>query len=389
MLGIIEQYFRYKKYEGEILMNSDLLHEFRMKVNEDYMILHIFRNKNNKNQWSVLCSAMDWIEVALEGIDPLLLSRGNDNKSSIRMITFISCIDVLWEAIQQAHRVLFDTTEIPFKDDNRIFKQNVSDNIFFKTIRACFAAHPVNLQDVYPDDVRNERWFASWSGGTFSKKDFSVILYSNIPNKSSRFFDVSFSDLMEFAKSRYLHLNELMKQVDWIVSNYKQDYRKVTIEQKVEITERVTLLIEENKKRLDCDYYDYELNKLRIIFAQYNFQNPKNQKVVDAYRKDLLLELEEIQKHLQDMKMDELDTDIEVEYPQKYHYSFSKLSDSIWGEGYAYAIKDMIVEELNECIYPVAIIEKNMTLEEMYVLFLAANYVKSRGAQVTEEHSSR
>lgn len=42
------------------LMDNGLLHEFREKINEDYMMLHIFRNKNNKNKWSVLCSAMDW-----------------------------------------------------------------------------------------------------------------------------------------------------------------------------------------------------------------------------------------------------------------------------------------------------------------------------------------
>ena len=181
-------------------MDNGLLHEFREKINKDYMVLHIFRNKNDKNKWSVLCSAMDWIEVSLEGIEPSLLSRGNDNKSSIKMITFVSCIDILWESIQQIHRVLFDTTEIPFKEDNSIFKQNVSDNVFFKTIRACFAAHPVNLQEVFSDDDSHERWFASWSGGTFSRKDFSVILYSNVPEKESRFFDISFSDLMEFAK---------------------------------------------------------------------------------------------------------------------------------------------------------------------------------------------
>lgn len=375
-----------QKYKGEISVDNGLLLEFRKKVNEDYMILHIFRNKNNKNKWSILCSAMDWIEVALEGIEPSALSRGNDNKSSIRMITFVSCIDILWEAIQQTHRVLFDTTEIPFRDDSSIFKQNVSDNIFFKTIRACFAAHPVNLHEVFSDDDRNERWFASWSGGTFSKKDFSVILYSNIPKKKSRFFDVSFSELMEFAKSRYTYLNELMKQIEKIVADYKNDYRKIVIESKTEVSEKILLLIEENKKRLDCDYYDYELNKLRVIFAQSKFQNPKNQKVVNAYQKDLLLELEEIQSHLQDMSMDELDASIEVEYPQKYHYIFSKLSDSIWGEGYVYAMKDMIVEELNKCIYPIAILEKDMTLEEMYVLFLASNYVKSIGIEIKEEN---
>jgi hypothetical protein len=371
-------------------MDKGLAYEFRKKVNEDNMIYHIFINKNNNNKWNILCSAMDWIEVALEGIEPPALSRGNDNKSSVGLITFVSCIDILWEAIQQTHRVLFDTTEIPFKDDSSIFKQDVSDNIYFKTIRACFAAHPVNLQKVFSDDDRNERRFASWPRHIFSKKDFSVILYSNIPKKESRFFDVSFSELMEFAKSRYSYLNELMKQIEKIVVTYKNDYRKIIIEPKTEVSKKISLLIEENKKRQDCDYYALELNKLRVIFAQSKFQNPENQKVVDAYQNYLLLELEEIQSHFQDMSMDDLDTAIEVEYPPKYHYMFSKLEDSVLDEGYAaYAMKDMIVEELNECICPIAIMENDMTLEEMYVLFLAANYVKYIGTEITEDNGSK
>lgn len=370
-------------------MENDLLRGFRNKVNKEGMIFHIFRNKDNKNRWSILCSAMDWIEVALEGIDPALLSRENDNKSSIRMITFVSCIDILWEAIQQIHRVLFDTNEIPFKDDNSIFKQDVSDNIFFKTIRACFAAHPVNLQEVYPDDVRNERWFASWSGGTFSKKDFSVILYSNIPDKESRFFNVSFSELMQFAKSRYFYLNELMKQMDLIILEYKCNYKKIAIENKTEIDERITLLIEENKKRLDCAYYNDELNRIRFIFKQSNFKNSKNQKVVDVYRKDLLLELEEIHNHLQDMVMDNLDTEIDENCPSECQYLFSILSDTIWGQGYAYVMKDVIVKKFNKYIYPTAIIENDMTLEEIYVLFLAANYVRSKNIEAKEDSAKK
>jgi hypothetical protein len=208
-------------------------------------------------------------------------------------------------------------------------------------------------------------------------------LYSNIPEKESRFLDVSFSELIEFAKSRYFYLNELLNQIEKIIANYKNTYRKIVIKPKTEITKKISLLIEENKKRLDCKYYDYELYKLRVIFAQSKFQNPKNQKVVDAYQKYLLLELEEIQSHLQNMSTDDLDTASEVEYPPKYHYTFSKLSDSIWGEGYAYAIKDIIVEELNECICPIAIMENDMTLEEIYVLFLAANYVKHTSIEIT------
>ena len=65
-------------------------------------------------------------------------------------MTFIVCIDVLWEAIQQLHRVLFNTQEIPFVEEKSVFRHKLfetTDNEYFKTIRACFATHPVNLKD--------------------------------------------------------------------------------------------------------------------------------------------------------------------------------------------------------------------------------------------------
>ena len=56
---------------------------------------------------------------------------------------------------------------------------------------------------------------------------------------------------MDFARNRYYYLGELMKQIDKIVLEYKRDYQKIVIEQKTEMSERILLLIEENKKRLD------------------------------------------------------------------------------------------------------------------------------------------
>lgn len=99
-------------------MDSKLIDLFREKVNDNGadFVLHRYRNINGKNQWSIIYSAMDWISVVDE-IDVKKLSYKNDNDSSIRVMTFIVCIDVLWEAIQQLHRVLFNTQEIPFVEE--------------------------------------------------------------------------------------------------------------------------------------------------------------------------------------------------------------------------------------------------------------------------------
>ena len=95
-------------------MDSKLIDLFREKVNDNGadFVLHRYRNINGKNQWSIICSAMDWISVVVDEIDVKKLSYKNDNDSSIRVMTFIVCIDVLWEAIQQLHRVLFNLSLI-------------------------------------------------------------------------------------------------------------------------------------------------------------------------------------------------------------------------------------------------------------------------------------
>lgn len=52
-------------------MDSKLIDLFREKVNNNGadLILHRYRNNNGKNQWSIICSAMDWISVVVGEID--------------------------------------------------------------------------------------------------------------------------------------------------------------------------------------------------------------------------------------------------------------------------------------------------------------------------------
>ena len=75
---------------------------------------------------------MDWISVVVDEIDVKKLSYKNDNDSSIRVMTFIVCIDVLWEAIQQLHRVLFNTQEIPFVEEKSVFLLAPGENRHFE-----------------------------------------------------------------------------------------------------------------------------------------------------------------------------------------------------------------------------------------------------------------
>lgn len=281
-------------------MEASLINAFRDKINEYDLILHIFRNYNGKNKWNVICSAMDWIQVGVSGVDSSILERTNTDQASVKMITFLSCIDVMWEGIQQLHRVFFDTTEIPFTNDKSVFKKDLDDNRYWKEIRAAFAAHPTNLDGT----VKGEKRFASWSGGGFGKSgDFSVIIYSNDPQKDYVHFDINFNEIMDFAAKRYDYLNTLMKRTDEIIAQWCEKWRNTPIVFSGDELVDIKTLLKENRDRFDNDYYEYRLKVIKIAF-EVDVHGEKNINAVNGYRKVLEKEIQMIYQILQDMKLD-------------------------------------------------------------------------------------
>ena len=141
-------------------MDKELVNKFRDKVNRSPFLSSQYSNIENKNKWNCICSAMDWIDVGISDIDTIRNEyvTAKSLRKSIRFYFYISCIDIVWESIQQLHRVLFHTTQIPFKEEKKIFIINIfeeDDNTFFKTIRACFGAHPVNLSNYGEEQEKN------------------------------------------------------------------------------------------------------------------------------------------------------------------------------------------------------------------------------------------
>lgn len=108
-------------------MDKEIIKRFRDEVNAQDLVLQMYRNYAGKNYWNIICSAMDWIDVVVEMIDIKNVSKKNDNDSSIKVMTFIMCIDVMWEAVQQLHRIFFDkiifSTQITNPTNLRIVNQ--------------------------------------------------------------------------------------------------------------------------------------------------------------------------------------------------------------------------------------------------------------------------
>lgn len=361
-------------------MDSKLIDLFREKVNDNGadFVLHRYRNINGKNQWSIICSAMDWISVVVDEIDVKKLSYKNDNDSSIRVMTFIVCIDVLWEAIQQLHRVLFNTQEIPFVEEKSVFRHKLfetTDNEYFKTIRACFATHPVNLKDDFSGEKKAERRYASWSGGGFGDGDFSVILYSNQPDRESKYLNIYFSELFQFAEQRYAYLNNLIDEIDRQTMSYYDVWKNKHIRRVSSVIEQIEILIHESKMRFDNDYYNFALEELRLIYST-EIHSMQNEKLVEKYRIALIEKVNEIFAFLQDMSLKNLTSDEKIndKCPPDCHYAFSKLSDVVWGNDYRELVDFRCLQNSIESI---ANLSACNSPEEVYVVLKAGFFAKN------------
>jgi len=363
-------------------MTKELLTIFREEVTDDDLTYHIYKNKDGKNKWSVICSAMDWIEVVVEGIDLSRVQHGNDNESSMKLMMFISCIDVLWEAVQQLHRVLFDTANIPFANEKNVFSDKLidtTDNLYFKTIRACFAAHPVNLNDRFREGEKNEQRFASWStGGIATKKDFTVFLYSNQPGEKVLMLDISFQELFNFAQRRYEHLTELTEQLRKIKRDYL-DTMKGVIERPSDTISHIRVLKEANKTRFGNDYYDYELTKIEKVFS-IEPSSPRNADLLHNYQATRIPVIEEIHTNLENMTLldIELTKDTHLDVPSDCQYFFADLASTVYGDGTAYIWG---IEPFTRKLDGIVDFQSIHSCEELYVLLLAGFYQLKHGKQ--------
>lgn len=360
-------------------VNSKLIDDFRKQVNEHYWGYYKYRNYKGVNQWNCLCSAMDWISVSVSYLanDNILELTRDENKNSIVVYTFISVIDMMWEAIQQLHRILFETDKIPFKGQKKIFKNNpfdMCDNKYFKTIRACFGAHPVNLHDKFDESSKEEQRFASWSTSIVGTKDFSVILYPKELNKKDIILDISFQELWDFAIRNYNYLNDLMSKIEKLKIDYYKNWKEIRIKKSSNAIEQINILKQEIEKRGYDDYYSYELRRLKILFSS-NIRNKKNLDIINKYRDMLWDEINEIYYNLQNMKYEELSTEntLHNRVEAKYQYAYSKFCDFIFGGTYKTPLGlDELIEKTSSIFY----IDGKEDEYEIYTLIEVYNYMR-------------
>ena len=228
-----------------------------------------------------------------------------------------------------------DSTD-PFYGEKKCFKDrlfaNEDDNNYFKTIRACFGAHPVNLNQ------ENSKRFASWPFQShFNTGDLSVHLYSRDVGKEDLTLNLNINELLEFLRIRYEYLDVIADRIETLFVEYQHKLSKEKIETKLDPLEQLYVLRTESEKRLDNDYYNGEIDDLIMIFEA-EVTDADLVPLADKYKESLLPLIEEIKTNLQEMNIVDLANDSELrirsELDKELRYELGKFYTWVHGGRY-------------------------------------------------------
>jgi hypothetical protein len=255
---------------------------------------------NGKNLWNVICSAMDWIEVAVEGIPYIQLGNKNTNVASLNLMQLICAMDLVTESTRQLYRVF--ELPYPYHNDHSIFGNEKTDDTYFKHVRAMFGVHPVNLTG-----ENDERYYASWSTPKL-EADFSVFVYSNQPDKESQIHSILIKDLFEYTNKRYCLLSDLIDLVERDYQTHLTNWKSKPIKGHLPTQEQIDILLHESGQRFETgEAYWYQLEELKKLFEiDDTFYDVRHRTTVLAYKDELKIVLDEIQHNLQHMNIEEL-----------------------------------------------------------------------------------
>ena len=293
------------------VVSDDKVNDFRNLVNSNSnFVYQIYKDKGGKNLFNLVCSCMDWITVSVRHLENAPEFDKDIDTRCMQIYSLISSIDLIFESIKQLHRVFLNERTIPFSGkkkcfDNRLFS-NEDDNNYFKTIRACFGAHPVALNQ------ENTKRFASWPfDSPFNTGDLTVHLYSREVNEDDLALHLNINELLAFLKIRYSYIDVITDKVETLFFEYQRSISKQLIEHKLVPLEQLYVLKSESEKRLNNDYYNGEIDDLIMIFEAVVTEKALIP-IANSYKDSLLPLIKEIKNNLQEMNIVDLENDSDL-----------------------------------------------------------------------------
>ena len=364
-------------------LDARKIEDFRNYINgNNHFVLNKYRAIDGINKWSIICSCMDWITVAVDYINSANAETRNENIMSMQVYSTISAYDIIVESVLQLHRVFFQATELPYAQDTSVFNAHTTDYKNFKNIRAVFGAHPVNLKDIL-EGSKGKQYYASWSttSRALLDSDVHVFLYSKVPGDRPIEFGVKFSEMHAYVSKYYQYLDIITEEISKQYRNFLSEKKRETIERKTDILDQVKLLKIENKKRNDNDYYGYCLDLIdRMLSAECTHE--ENEAPFNEYKLQLVKVVDEIYQNLQNMKFSDLITAsiLDSPRPMKMHYDYEKLFNYINGEddGFTYYMFPHHYERVFDDLSGVKKLDVNSDKDELLLLINAGLYFANK-----------
>ena len=341
---------------------SELAYQFREKANEHMFLLAKYSNTNGKDLWGCICSAMDWIDVGVQYIEKFRPSGRYGLQNCIEIYSLITAIDITYEAIISLFWVLQKNGEdglrgrTPFYQRKGCFSavknHSITDDRFFKEIRACCGAHPTDLYTFISDDesVKQQRRFASWTY-VENDKSFNIMLYpENIKGKIIT-IKVFYSELIEYFEQRFYYLNTLMERIDELYAEFKAEKANEPIPKSSYPLEQLQILKAANAQRLNNEYYNEIIDQF-ISFLNTDFESRENKNLIENYKNKLISEIETLFHNIQyldyrDMPLDKLlnPPSLRVEW---FGYEFAALAEYVLSGRYKPFNLNILTEPLKE-----------------------------------------
>ncbi len=308
--------------------------QFREYVNHYADILVLLSNEqDNKNYWNCVCSAMDWMDLAIEHLETSDISSLDWHQYSLQIYMHISLIDIVWECIIQLHKMFIDEESSPFEKDNSIFQDvrlKLDDNRYFKHLRAAFGAHPVDLIEERKKGLKKTIRYASWpTAGIDREYDYSVLLYSGRKDRDDVSFGFKVKQLTTFFELRYKYLEKIEEAIKEMCKEHLAEKKSIEIRRVKDPLEQLEILEKENSTRLNNEHYQDIIHMLTVFF-QTDFSNSQNSKAVEKFTSIMKVGVGELFDKISNMQVEHLRVAafLNPNYPKwnDFGYCFAKLS---------------------------------------------------------------
>ncbi|RXT08920.1 hypothetical protein [Ammoniphilus sp. CFH 90114] len=337
------------KSKNLYILDSSLLEKFKQAVSDhDEFLINTYSNYNGKNLWNLICSAKDWLSVSVNGLPYIDLNHSHDDVRSLNVLQLIMTYDLVFQAIEQLHRVF--EMEHPLKKDDSVFNEAVPDDAYFAQIRACFGAHPVDLRSA--DGTKStDKYFASWSSNVGGSGDYTVYLYSNNPDVVQPIpFSMSFAKIHEYTVKRYSLLSNVVSVIEKKNGIFVEEQRQREIERSSDVVEQLQLLLKENSIRIgDGEGYHHDIQTLIELFtAPQDFPEQGREKVA-KYLDSLHLLVDELYEAFQSMTFSEDG----LAHGHLLHSRSHRFKDVFYDLG-------KVFEYLNNSSYPLSMVDYHL-----------------------------